>query len=174
MLGSRLLHDSCEVNQRKLIGLSETENNGGNEHGASESQTIMRQPEPARWRKELIDKPKSATEIGCGKPLLELEWSERASLRVNIDEASKDEVPELAVTQKRWHVTGALANERGQTVGCPRHSSEIGIHRVDCRQSCMRQTHEQKTRGPTTRHTGSSGIRCSEKRRHQISGDAIH
>ena len=165
--------DCCMTRAR-----SETENNAehlcGNEHGASESQTIMRQPEPARWRKELIDKPKSATEIGCGKPLFELQWSERASLRVNIDEASKDEVPELAVTQKRWRVTGALANERGQTVGCPRHSSEIGIHRVDCRQSCMRQTHEQKTRGPTTRHTGSSGIRCSEKRRHQISGDAIH
>ena len=62
--------------------------------------------------------PKSSTVVDSGKLPVDLQWSERVSPNGNVDEAPKDEVPEPAVTQKRWYVTEALVNEHGRTMGC--------------------------------------------------------
>ena len=78
-------------------------------------------------------KPKSAIVIGRSNLPFDLQWSARASPNVNIDEAPGDEVPEPVTTQRRWHVTEALVNEHGRTLGCPRCSSGIGIHNAACR-----------------------------------------
>ena len=118
-----------------------------------------------------------------GKLPVDLQWSERASPKVNTDESPKDKVPGPAVAQKRWYVTEALVDEHGRTMGCPRCSSGIGIHNAECRrwidgillrQSRMKQTQEEeprsgrtttmlvpmgseKPKGPATPHGGSSG-----------------
>ena len=84
--------------------------------GYASSKSIKRQPESARWRKKFVDKltvepfnpkPKSATVFDSGKLPVDLQWSERASPKVNIDESPKDKVPRPAVAQKRWYVTEA-------------------------------------------------------------------
>ena len=49
-------------------------------------------------------KTKSAIVVDSRKQPVVLRWSERVSLKIHIDEAPKDKVPEPAVTQKRWHV----------------------------------------------------------------------
>ena len=129
-------------------------------------------------------KPKSATVVDTGKRPVDLQWSERVSPNVNVDEAPKDEVPEPAATQKRWFVTEASVNEYGRTMGCPRCSSGIGAHNAECRvriegillqQSRMKPKQEEeeprsgrtttkpvpmeseKPTGPSTQHGGSSG-----------------
>ena len=62
--------------------------------------------------------------IDSGKLPVDLQWSERASPKVIIDEAPKDKVPEPAVAQKRRYVTEARVDEHGRTVGCPRCLAE--------------------------------------------------
>ena len=74
VLGTRLLRGKYEVNWLELAWLGKTENIEehlcGDEHGMRMFRTIRRQPESARWRRELVDwltgepfnpKPKSAT-----------------------------------------------------------------------------------------------------------------
>ena len=91
------------MNWLELVWLGKTENTEehqcGDELGVREFQTIKRQSEPARWRKEFVDKltvepfnpkPKSATVFDSGKLPFDLQWSERASPKVNIDESPKD------------------------------------------------------------------------------------
>ena len=128
-------------------------------------------------------KQKSATVVDSGKLPVDLQWSERVSPNVNVDEAPKDEVPEPATTQKRWNVTEALVNEHGRTMGCSRYSSGIGIHNAEChggiegillQQSRMKPKQDEEPRsgrtttksvpmesekqtGPATQHGGSSG-----------------
>ena len=114
----------------------------GDEHGVREFQTIKRQPESVRWRKEFVDKltvepfnpkPKSGTVFDSGDLPVDLRWSERASPNVNINESPKDKVPGQAVAQKHWYATEAVVGEHGRTMGCPRCSSGIGIHNAGCR-----------------------------------------
>ena len=128
-------------------------------------------------------KSKSATVVDSGKLPVDLQWSERVSPNVNVDEAPKEEVPEPVATQKRLNVSEALVNEHGRTIDCPRCSSGIGIHNAECRgrvegillqQSRMKpkQIEEprsgrtttmsvpmksEKPTGPSTQHGGSSG-----------------
>ena len=194
--GTRLLRGKYEVDWLELVWLGKTENTEeqlcSDEHGVPKFRTIRRQLESARWRRELVDrltgncfnsKPKSATVADSGKLPVDLQWSERVSPNINVDEAPKDEVPEPAATQKRWYVTEALVNEHGRTTGGPRCSSGIGIHNAECRgriegillqQSRMKPKQEEEPRsgrittkpvpmestkptGPATQHGGSSG-----------------
>ena len=189
--GTRLLRGKYEVNWPELVWLGKTENTEehlcGDEHGVRKFRTVRRQPESARWRRELVGrltgepfnpKPKSSTVADSCKLPVDLQWSERVSPNVNVDEAPKDQV-----TQKRWYVTEALVNEHGRTMGCPRCSSGIGMHNAECRgriegillqQSRMKPTQEEEPRsggtttkpaameaekptGPTTQHGRSSG-----------------
>ena len=110
--------------------------------GYASSKTIKRQPKSARWGQELVDKltiepsnhkPKSATVVNSDKQPVDLQRSERVSLKVNTDEAPKDKLPEPAVAQKRWHVTEALIEEHGRAMGCPRCSNRVGVHNAECR-----------------------------------------
>ena len=105
--------------------------------------------------------------MGSSNLPVDLQWSERASPNVNIDEALGDEVRELVATQKCWYVTQALDNERGRTMGCPRCSSGIGVHNAECpgrlegilqQQSRMMPKQEEEPRGgrTTTKPTGPS------------------
>ena len=112
------------------------------EHDVRELQTTIRQPESARWRQELVDKlkidpsnlkPKSATGVDSGKQPVDLRWSERVSLKANIDEAPKDNVPEPAVAQKRWRVNETLVEEYDRAMGCQRCSNRVGVHNAECR-----------------------------------------
>ena len=111
--GTRLLRGKFELNWLELVWLGKTENTeehlGGDEHGVRKFRTIRRQPEPAGWRREFVDKPtgdpfnpksKSATVIGSSNLPVDLQWSERASQDVNIGEAPGDEVSEPVATQK--------------------------------------------------------------------------
>ena len=173
--GTRLLRGKNEVNWLELVWLGKTESTQkhlcGDEHGVRKFRTNRRQHESARWRRELVDrltgepfnpKPHSATVMDGGKLPVDLQWSERYSPNVNIDEAPKDEVPEVpgpAATQKRWYVTEALVNEYGRTMGCPRCSSGIDIHNARCRgrieeillrQSRMKWKQEEEPRGGQT------------------------
>ena len=106
--GTRLLRGKYEVNWLALVWLDKTEHTEkhlcGDEHGVRKFQTIRRQPESARWRRQHVDrptgepfkpKPKSATVIDGGKLPADLQRSERDSPNVNIDEVPKDEVPEV-------------------------------------------------------------------------------
>ena len=144
--GSRLLRGKYEVNWLELVWLGKTEITKehlcGDEHGVRKFQTIRRQPESARWRREYVDKlsgdpfnpkPKTSMAVGPGELPVDLQWSTRASPKVNVDEAPGDRAQEPAATQKRWYVTEALVNEHGRTMGCPRCSSGIGIHNAECR-----------------------------------------
>ena len=60
VLGSRLLRGYYEVKWLELVWLGKSENTEehkcGDEHGVRELQTIKRQPESVRWRKEFVDK----------------------------------------------------------------------------------------------------------------------
>ena len=112
--GTRLLRGKCEVNWLEMVWLGKTEHTEehlcGDEHGVRKFRTIRRQPESARWRRELVDwltgdlfnpKRKSGTVVDSGTLRVDLQWSERVSPNVNVDEAPKDEVPQPAATQER-------------------------------------------------------------------------
>ena len=116
--GSRLLRGKYEVNWLELVWLGKTENTEehlcGDEHGVRKFQTIRRQPESARWRREYVDKlsgdpfnpkPKTSMAVGPGELPVDLQWGTRASPNINVDEAPGDRAPKPAATQKRWYVT---------------------------------------------------------------------
>ena len=99
MPGSRLLRGWYEVKWLELVWFGKSENTEehqcGDEQGVREFQTIKRQPESVRWRKEFVDKltvepfnpkPKSAAVFDSGKLPVDLRWSEQASPKVNINE----------------------------------------------------------------------------------------
>ena len=182
--GSRLLQGWHEANRLELVWLA-TENTEellcDDEHGVCEPKTIKRQPESARWRQELVDKlfigysnlkPKSATVVDSSKQLEVLRWSERVSLKVNIDEAPKDKVPEPAITQKRWHMNETLIEEYDRAMSCQHCLNRVGVYNGECRgwidgimlrRSRTKQTQAKEPipmesmnpTGPATQHGGS-------------------
>ena len=110
--GTRLLPGQYEVNWLELIWLGKTENTEehlcGDEDGVRKFRTTRRQPESARWRRQLVDrltgdpfnpKPKSATVVDTSKLPVDLQWSERVSPNVNVEEAPKARASGYTETQ---------------------------------------------------------------------------
>ena len=111
------LRGKIELNWLELVWLGITENTEehlcGDEYGGVQVPNNQTTAQISQMEKRVDKltcdpfnpKSKSATLTGGSNLPVDLQWSERASPNVNIDEASGDEVPELVATQKRWCVT---------------------------------------------------------------------
>ena len=183
--GTRLLRGKYEVNWLELVWLGARRKNTeehlcGDEHGVRKFRTIRQQPESARWRRVLVDrltgepfnpKPKSGTRVANYQ--LTCNGASEDSPNVNVDEAPKDEVPEPAVTQKRWYVTEALVNEHRSNNGLPallewnRHYTTLNavgrIEEILLLQSRMKPKQEEEPRSGRT--NGRSQYRWNQRSR---------
>ena len=132
--GSRLIRGKFEVNWLELVWVGKTDSSDehlcGDEHGVRKFRAIRRQPESARWRREMCDKligdpwePKPKPKPGA-EPPLDLVLSKQSQvepvLQVGAGVEVPPEVPAPAADHRRWYVTEALVQEHGRTLGCPR------------------------------------------------------
>ena len=194
---ARVPGEQFEVNWLELFWLGKTENIeehlGGDEHGVRKFRTIRRQPESARWRAEFVDKltgdpfnpkSKSATVIGCSNLPVDLQWSERASPNVNIDDApgtrcpnqwphknagtwlwSMSTVEQWAARNRHTHRRMPWTNRRNPAAAkpCEAESRRRGTKSVPME--------SEKPTGPATQF-GGSGSGGSAKRCHQYWDEA--